>query len=780
MAQTQDSPKRSTTASERRGGRGDRAGRYGHVPEVHNLRDLHDCMGQIPGDVEEFGEFQPDLSISSKQDVETSQNPNMDNDDNELFNHTTKRMLYPAAKQCAGDWISVRDDKRKSILGAVDEFCTSLEELRDQDCCTEHDSDEKPSHIIMLRMLPFDVTTVEILAQLQQQGIQPKDIRLMRKTSGQSRGFAFVEFNLIQEATSWMETNQGVLSLLGQRVSMHYSDPKPRAREDWLCNKCGVQNFKRRAKCFKCCTNKAEAELKLPHLTQDMVVGPNNNQIQGLLPSPVHYSTSGLCVAPGQSAQPQTDVANDTLILRNVGLHTSVDAILLALSPFATLLPSNVRLIKDKHTNLNRGFAFLQLSTIVEASQLLQILQTQLPSLSIDGKAIMVEFAKGSKRDVFLTESGKVSSATVASTAIAAAQWAVTQNALGANSSGVVFQQAAPVTYTHETFPGSINATGVGDVSTEAHREPTIGAMTPEGAIPQPLIHTQTISTSAATAPSIQDELMGTTVPVQPAIPGTEHELQQYPVPNMSTYQYDESSGYYYDPLTGLYYDPNSQYYYNPHTQHYMYWDGEKHKYIPAESQSNIDNVGMVSKDKKEKEKGKTAQQIAKDMERWAKSLNKHKENMRSSSGGSVLGLGQTRGRSEDLRESASADAGYAVLEKKGALLERPQINFDQLRQTTMSSPILQLGLVAVYNGDADKDEGASEDQGEVCMTDWSKLACLLCRRQFPSKEALIRHQELSELHKQNLEQMQFMLVKGKITDEFQPPDWKKRKILSM
>lgn len=30
-------------------------------------------------------------------------------------------------------------------------------------------------------------------------------------------------------------------------------------------------------------------------------------------------------------------------------------------------------------------------------------------------------------------------------------------------------------------------------------------------------------------------------------------------VPDVSTYQYDESSGYYYDPLTGLYYDPNSQ-----------------------------------------------------------------------------------------------------------------------------------------------------------------------------------------------------------------------------
>ena len=58
-------------------------------------------------------------------------------------------------------------------------------------------------------------------------------------------------------------------------------------------------------------------------------------------------------------------VKHPALILRNLGPHTAVEAILSALAPFAALSPSNVRLIKDKHTHLNRGFAFLQLSTIV-------------------------------------------------------------------------------------------------------------------------------------------------------------------------------------------------------------------------------------------------------------------------------------------------------------------------------------------------------------------------------------------------------------------------------
>ena len=36
----------------------------------------------------------------------------------------------------------------------------------------------------------------------------------------------------------------------------------------------------------------------------------------------------------------------------------------------------------------------------------------------------------------------------------------------------------------------------------------------------------------------------------------------------------------------------------------------------------------------------------------------------------------------------------------------------------------------------------------EEMLADWKKMACLLCRRQFPNKDALVRHQQLSDLHK--------------------------------
>lgn len=45
------------------------------------------------------------------------------------------------------------------------------------------------------------------------------------------------------------------------------------------------------------------------------------------------------------------------------------------------------------------------------------------------------------------------------------------------------------------------------------------------------------------------------------------------------------------------------------------------------------------------------------------------------------------------------------------------------------------------------KNQPQTEEK-EDRLTDWKKMACLLCRRQFPNKDSLIRHQQLSDLHK--------------------------------
>jgi len=76
--------------------------------------------------------------------------------------------------------------------------------------------------------------------------------------------------------------------------------------------------------------------------------------------------------------------------------------------------------------------------------------------------------------------------------------------------------------------------------------------------------------------------------------------------------------------------------------------------------------------------------------------------------------------------------------------------------------------LVASYGGDSESDDeveeptpqppplppssGKTDDLNlsaiEAKMTDFDKMTCLLCKRLFNTKEALVRHQQLSDLHK--------------------------------
>ncbi|XP_058635186.1 RNA-binding protein 5 isoform X2 [Onychostoma macrolepis] len=611
---------------------------------------------------------------------------------------------------------------------------------------SEHDyrgdpADEKESKTIMLRGLPMNTSEADIRAAIEHlEGPKPMDVRLMKKRTGISRGFAFVEFYHLQDATRWMETNQKLLSIQGKTVAMHYSNNRHKF-EDWLCNSCGLYNFRRRLKCFRCGAAKVDSESS---------------------------STTGTT-----DTQPSGDYYGDTIILRNIAPHSTVEAILTALAPYANLSPGNIRLIKDKQTGQNRGFAFVQLASPLEASQLLTILQGLQPPLKLDGKTIGVDYAKSARKDLLLPDGNRVSAFSVASTAIAAAQWSSSQPQQSVEpTSEYSYLQEGYIPYSQEyqayyqqqagaVDPSQANgilgaekfaaAPGVkvlpaaaGVVisqSAQVYQPHIIGqsaaqALQIEGKA-QPI--TATISSPATSAVAASAAATSTAT-------ATSQE-NQATVPDTSSYQYDESSGYYYDPSTGLYYDPNTHYYYNSQTQQYLYWDGEKQAYVPAVDANNAAQSAAAStsqkegKEKKEKPKSKTAQQIAKDMERWAKSLNKQKENFRSS----FQPISQ-----EERKEAAAADAGFTLFEKKTGALER--LVTEASKATEEESSSSKVGLVAAYSGDSEPEEVMEGDDKEDKLTDWKKMACLLCRRQFPNKEALIRHQQLSDLHKQNLE----------------------------
>ncbi|XP_012258482.2 RNA-binding protein 5-like [Athalia rosae] len=610
-----------------------------------------------------------------------------------------------------------------------------------------HYKSQSPNNTIMIRGLAQHITENDVRQDILNCGLMPKDIRLIRKKdTGASRGFAFVEFNATQEASRWMEMKQGVLMLQEQyRAVMQYSIPKdchvdkPPAKntQDWHCVKCGAHNFKRRETCFKCCASRAESEEG----------GEGSDEIS---PHPTN-----------------------TVLLRGLDVLTTEDSVLQAMKNLSSLPIRSIRIGRDTLTNTSRGVCYLEMANVVDAMFLHTSLSKQ--GLLVDGRKVEIAYCKlhqvnnagnwksnESQPQRYtlddVNQLAEYSANMYAKTPAQKAHYLQYYTQYYQNQ----IMQGSTITLPSLNQTDRVNAAAAVAQSAiqqlQASRK--LGDAEEMRARPTP---TAPSSTSLATG----------------RVPAHASDGKVYSVPDVSTYHYDEPSGYYYDPSTGLYYDPNSQYYYNSHTQQFLYWDAESLSYQPAkgavgmphslgvpgalssaEGGSSLANIAQqqqqdcgssaqtqelqredeLSKKKENKQdKVKVAKKIAKDMERWAKTLNQKKENAKSTWTCEYAGLeGGHQGAG-----SGAADAGYAILEKRN-LASAYQEEED---------PSGSNGLVAAYGGGSDTEEEIEDVQQEERQhTDWSKLACLLCKRQFPSKEGLLRHQQLSDLHKQNLE----------------------------
>lgn len=491
---------------------------------------------------------------------------------------------------------------------------------------------------------------------------------------------------------------------------------------DWTCVKCGVHNFKRRDYCFKCNMSRYES---------------GKAQAEGF----DHIGTNPC----------------NTLLFRGLDALTTEENLLQALNVAAQMTCKNIQVIKDQTTSASMGFAFVELSSVAESMNVLEILKALNPPFEVDGKQILVSFAK----NTFNTS--------LATIAAAAAQPAWDQN--GEYYQGYEYNQQQGYYYDGQYDYASYYSTDGATATTST----TVDSTNAAAAVAQAAI--QQAQAAKNYQKQVQQQQKVSEMSKEEQLAHQAHEWKQkseesdikpqvtkYPPPDVSLYQYDETSGYYYDPITTLYYDANSQYYYNGQTGQFLYWDAEQSTYLPAPTSTDDATNGSLNKQetkeerkesKDKKEKVKVAKKIAMDMEKWAKSMNAQKEAFRDNM--KKINMPNLSGK----KESATADAGFAILEKaKGVGSEDKQLmpppplpgigsNSPNLKKTSPR-------LVASYGGDSDEDEEEQESgRGEERqLVDLSKMACLLCKRQFQSKDQLLRHTQMSDLHKQNLEKL--------------------------
>ena len=180
-------------------------------------------------------------------------------------------------------------------------------------------------------------------------------------------------------------------------------------------------------------------------------------------------------------------------------------------------------------------------------------------------------------------------------------------------------------------------------------------------------------------------------------------------------------------------------------SQQYLYWDASNQIYLPVESNSTQTSKESKKDNPKDPkaDKVKIAKKIAKDMEKWAKTLNQKKETSRYwTATEPVVNIEPTQ--SSLPSKSTSPDSALAIMEAQISNLETESTTVEPTNSIELKSSLDNKNQTFLNPFQIIRDE-------ENRLTDWEKLACLLCKRQFSSAELLTKHQQLSDLHKVSL-----------------------------
>ncbi|XP_046702478.1 RNA-binding protein 5 isoform X2 [Silurus meridionalis] len=689
---------------------------------------------------------------------------------------------------------------------------TSASGSKDQDYRNASVQD-KIANTIAISGIPKTATMQQILnAFAVRDGVPMQGMKIRDVVPGYSSDTAYVEFLNIEDAVHFMESNQGSVKV-GSKIALlkyiqsdrsikepHEDQPHkaiPSTQDGLL--PCPVLPNVNEEGCAKTMNEPVSQSgwQRSSNLTPEAWQQQVDKQQEMEKQAEEQAQQRG----PRLSQQVADPVFKEskTMIIKNILPTTTVETILRSLDTFAYLDERNVRLVKGK-TPGSKCFCFVDMDSHEQVTRLVDLLTKPRP-IVIDGVRVYAEVAKPLKNQIYKKDYDK------------------SNTSLLGFPPDVIEQQQ----YFHPTHTAISSTTQDSSLASASIQESSLnqGAVFAEASVEA--TEQQTSSTDTAYTDSAG---------------GSEDYSYISDTPDLSAFLFDATSGFYYDPQTTLYYDPNSRYFYNAQTQQYLYWDSASKIYIPVEGEgSGIDaqkvNVPVEAvaetvaaeelkmpseggperredddtmprsekKEKEDKPRSLAAFKIMKDMERWAKIQNRQKDSVRAPS--PVL-----RSGAEDKKASKAADAAFAVFERKAGgddLFKKPFAP-PRKEEKTSKKPMGSLGMLAAdYAAGSDEEEEEKHEKHEAPappaksqpepqekedkLTDWKKMACLLCRRQFPSKDALIRHQQLSDLHKQNME-IHLKIKKSKrelealenqekemhMKETHSPPEAKKRK----
>ncbi|KAI1307273.1 RNA-binding protein 5 [Halotydeus destructor] len=513
--------------------------------------------------------------------------------------------------------------------------------------------EEAPNNTIMIRNLAPEMAEADIAVKLSDANLVAKDIRLMRdRETGQSRGYAFVEFANLTEAIHWKEVTQSVVEFGNCKATLNFSLPKEVVQAnliqkfDWPCYKCGTNNFQRRDYCFRCKTGREES-------------------------------------AANETGDEISPLPTNCLLFRNLLSTTTEERVLSVMGSLTGLPIKSIRIPLDPLYHQPRGVCLVELNSTIEATQLYALLSNLPTGFYIDSSIITVNYAKR------ISQNPQVSAvaSNAASIALAAAKWT---NQTDKTESNVVLGA-----------PSTVIVNGV--------------------------------------------------------------TYRKYPTPDPKSFQLDSTSGYFFDSSTQLYYEPKSKYYYNSKTQQYLNWSIEYTTYLPVVSNVNDHNQHQETIHGKEAKKPKespaaenkssdvkvtTAKKIAKDMEKWAKTLNQRTAKATLSVVASTNVFGEEEEEEDSAKDIAAAAASLAAA-------KRISLNFNR-----NDKPIKK--KVEIVEDIEDIDYSDIIRAEEASQVDWDSLLCRICKRKLASKELLEKHLQISDVHKKNLENH----LQGKLSQE--------------